>query len=74
MAKQTGTGATSPADSSGAISSYEIYTLDEIDRRLGLGKTALRTARRRGLQVRRIGRKAFVLGRDLIDYLDQHAK
>jgi hypothetical protein len=48
-----------------------VYTLDEIRRRLRLGQAALRTARRGGLIVRQIGRCRFVLGKDLISYLEQ---
>jgi hypothetical protein len=34
----------------------------------------MRQARRRGLKVRRIGRRAYLLGRDVIDYIDSAAK
>ena len=58
----------------GEVSADCLYTLDEIEARLGLGKKALRTARRDGLMVKRIGRKGFVRGRDLIEWFDKHAK
>ena len=58
-------------DPSGEIRSDSVYTLDEIKTRLGLGVAAMRTARRRGLTVRRIGRRAFVLGRDIITYIEE---
>jgi hypothetical protein len=48
------------------------YDLAQV-KKLGLGTAALRTARRRGLVVRRIGRRSFVLGRDLLAYLEAHA-
>lgn len=48
---------------------YDLATV----KKLGLGTAALRTARRKGLTVRRIGRRSFVLGRDLLAYLDEHA-
>lgn len=57
--------------STGRISADELYTLEEIKARLGLGLAALRTARRRGLPVRKIGRRGYVLGRDLIAYLER---
>ena len=57
-------------DDSGEICGNSAYTLDEIKKRLGLGVAAMRTARRRGLKVRRIGRRAFVLGRDILAYLE----
>ncbi len=59
------------ASSTGRVSADELYTLPEIKARLGLGVSALRTARRRGLKVRRIGRLGFVLGKDLIAYVEQ---
>jgi hypothetical protein len=52
-----------------ADSAYDLASV----KRLGLGVAALRTARRRGLVVRRIGRRSFVMGRDLLAYLDQHS-
>jgi hypothetical protein len=52
----------------GHVGQDELYSLAEIRRRLGLGAHALRTARRHGLRVLRIGRNDFVLGKDLIQY------
>ncbi len=57
----------------GVISADAAYSLDQIKERLGLGTAALRTARRKGLIVRRIGRRSFVMGRDLLDFLDNQA-
>lgn len=51
-----------------------IYSLADVRRILDLGPAALRSARRRGLIVRRIGRKSFVLGCDLLSYVEQHGK
>ena len=65
--------ATKPPESVGVISVNEAYTLDQVKSRLGIGTSALRTARHKGLQVRRIGRKSFVMGRDILAYLDEHA-
>ena len=62
----------------GVISANEIYTLDEFERRSGLGKAATREARRSGLKVRRIeltrplGLRSYVLGSDWIEYVRQH--
>lgn len=58
----------------GEISADSLYTLDELNDRLGLGKKALRTARREGLTVKRIGRRGYVLGRDVIDWFERAAK
>jgi len=56
---------------SGEIRSDTLYTIDEVKKRLGLGIAALRSARRRGLRVQRIGRRGYILGRDLINYFNQ---
>lgn len=58
----------------GEIRSDSMYTLDELNERLGLGKAALRKARREGLTVRRIGRRSYVLGEDLISWVKQAAR
>ena len=50
------------ADSPGVIEAGAVYTLDEFQRRLRLGQHAMREARRAGLRVRRIGRRAYVMG------------
>lgn len=48
----------------------EIVPLADFARRLGLGPSAMRTARRQGLRVRRIGRRKYILGRDLIAFFE----
>ena len=58
-------------NSVGVISANAAYSLDQVKARLGLGTAALRTARRKGLIVRRVGRKSFVLGKDLLNYLEE---
>ena len=58
----------------GEICFGSLYTLDAINERLGIGKAALRKARREGLIVRRIGRKSFVLGEDLIAWVKRSAR
>ena len=55
--------------SPGEIVADAVYTLDEIQRRLGLGRHAMREARRKGLRVARIGRRGYVRGRDIIDFI-----
>jgi len=54
----------------GLVSANSLYTLAEIQPRLRLGPQALRRARRAGLKVRRIGRRAYVLGRDLMQFVE----
>ncbi len=53
-----------------ALHENEIVPLPELAKRLGLGPSALRAARRQGLKVRRIGRRKFILGRDLVAFLE----
>ena len=57
----------------GLITSDAMYTLDEIRDRLKLGQSAMRQARRAGLKVRRIRRRGYVLGRDLLAYVESEA-
>lgn len=53
----------------GFIDNSSMYTLDELQRRLGLGAFAWRTARREGLPVRAIGGRKYALGRDVIEWV-----
>lgn len=55
---------------SGVIQAEALYTLPEIKARLGLGRDALRTARGKGLIVRKIGVREFILGRDVMNYVE----
>ena len=66
--------ATERPDAPGHITADSLYTLAEIQDRLKLGQHAMRQARRAGLKVRRIGRRAFVLGRDVMAFIDSAAK
>jgi hypothetical protein len=59
---------------SGHVTADSLYTLNEIQERLQLGQHAMRQARRAGLRVRRIGRRGYVLGRDIIEFIDKAAK
>lgn len=52
------------------LGEHEIVPLSELAVRLGLGVSAIRRARRQGLKIRKIGRKKFVLGRDLVAFLE----
>jgi len=58
----------------GLITADTLYTLHELKVRLGLGTHAMRSARRSGLKVRYIGRRALVLGRDVIEFVEKHGK
>ena len=58
----------------GLIKADCLYTLAEIQERLKLGPHAMRQARRAGLRVRRIGRRAYVLGRDVLAFIESASK
>lgn len=47
------------------------YPLDEFQRRSGLGRHAMRQARKDGLKVRRLGGRAYVRGEDFNTFLEQ---
>ncbi len=64
--------ATSTQDPGIEIRSDAIYDLPAL-KQMGWGTAALRTARRRGLIVRRSGRKSWIFGRDLLTYLEKTA-
>lgn len=51
------------------ISANECYPLDVFAAAAGLGRAALREARRNGLKVRRVHGRAYVFGSDWLDYL-----
>ncbi|QGQ26836.1 hypothetical protein F1728_31020 [Gimesia benthica] len=56
------------------ISIDSCYTLEELMKRTGLKRDAMRTARRKGLRVIYRHNRGYVLGRDWLSYLDMQAK
>jgi len=60
--------------SPGMIEPEVLYELSEAMRRTGWGKAGFRQARRNGLPVRYVGRRAFVLGSALINYIQTEGK
>jgi hypothetical protein len=58
----------------GLITADTLYTLHELKLHLGLGTHAMRSARRSGLKVRYVGRRALVLGRDVIEFVEKCGK
>lgn len=54
---------------SGVVRPDELYTVEELKRRLGISATTLRMARRNGLRVLYVHKRAYVHGRDWIDYV-----
>lgn len=57
-----------------AFKDGEAYTLDDLKRVHGLGEWALKKLRKQGLKVRRLGRRSFVLGKDLIDCIENNGQ
>ncbi len=55
----------------GVIEPGALYLAEEARARLKLGDWAWRKMRRNGLRVIRQGRRAFVLGSDLIEYFEK---
>jgi hypothetical protein len=53
----------------GFVDQWSMYTLAELQERLGLGAHAWRTARKEGLPVRAIGGRKYALGRDVIEWV-----
>ena len=51
--------------------SYPIKTFREIT---GLGTMAMREARQKGLLVRRVGLRSFILGTDWLSFVEEHGK
>lgn len=58
----------------GIVEPQHLYTKDELLRRLRWDDGSLRRARRAGLRCRYHGRQLFFIGRDVIEYIDQHGK
>lgn len=74
--KRTKTGGTAgpKAPSTGPISVHEMYPLDEFKRRTRAGDGQLRSWRRKGLIVTKMGNVSYVSGADFAAFLDQQAK
>lgn len=58
-------------DHSGVIEPHILYRLEEAKQRLGWGAHSMRQARRNGLKVRYAGRRGYLLGRDVIEYIER---
>ena len=55
----------------GVISLTEIYALDEARRRLRWTESAMRAARRRGLNLLTCGKRRYVTGQEILRFLEQ---
>lgn len=53
----------------GVIVKGAVYTLDEIRNRFKWSDSAFREARRKGLKVYRVGRRAYISGDELIRFI-----
>lgn len=53
----------------GVISINEVYRVDEAKRRLGWTDSAYRAATRRGLRVLTSGKRRFISGQDILQFL-----
>ena len=58
-----------PQSVPGAIVSDAIYRADEAKARMGWKDAAFRAACRNGLKVHRVGKRAYVTGRDLAAFI-----
>jgi hypothetical protein len=58
----------------GSIGGSDLYTIDELQRRLGISSWSMRRAQRHGLRVYKIARTKYVLGRDYIAYVESTGK
>jgi len=56
------------------IRADECYPLPVFKRLSGMGTAALREARRKGLFVRKVGLRSYVLGKDFLDFVERHGK
>lgn len=59
----------SPVGYAGCIRRDAIYRLDDLKERMGWREAAFRAARRRGLKVYHVGKRAYVTGEDLFVYI-----
>ena len=57
----------------GIISVLEIYRLDEAKARLGWSDSALRAAKRRGLQILVCGKRRYIAGKEIARFLEQQS-
>lgn len=53
------------------ISAGDVYTLGEFQRRMQLGVHAMRECRRAGLPVKRIGRRAYIVADQALEFFSK---
>jgi len=54
---------------SGFIRADELYTLPELQRRLGIRHAAWRALRRKGLRSRQVGKRVLIFGQDFFEFV-----
>jgi hypothetical protein len=59
---------------SGFIRADELYTLPELQRRLGIRQSAWRVLRRKGLPCYQLSKRIVVFGQDVFEFIRQHGK
>lgn len=58
----------------GVIEAGKVYPIATFRTLTGMGTAALREARKKGLLVRRVGLRSFVLGQDFLDFVREHGQ
>ncbi len=56
---------------SGFIRADELYTLPELQRRLGIRQAAWRVLRRKGLPFYQVGKRVMVFGQDFFEFVQR---
>jgi len=59
---------------SGFIRADELYTLPELQRRLGIRQAAWRVLRRKGLPCYQVGKRVLVFGQDFFEFVRKQGK
>jgi len=54
---------------SGFIRADELYTLPELQRRLGIRQAAWRVLRRKGLPFYQVGKRVLIFGQDFMEFV-----
>ena len=65
---------TTTGEKPGLITADSLYTMEELSARLRVCRKALLVARRKGLKVKRLGCRGYVLGRDVFEWFDKSAE
>ena len=58
----------------GVIETGKVYPINTFRTLTGLGAGAMREARKKGLTVRKVGLRSYVLGADFLEFVEKHGK